>query len=252
MARLSGRTAIVTGAAQGLGAVFAKALAAEGANVAVCDVMDPAPTVAAITAAGGAALGRVTDVTDPAAVAALVAEVDQRWGGIQILVNNASVSGETQPKPFLEISSQEFDRMMRVNVRGFFECAKAVVPVMRRQNYGKIINLASGNFFSATPEFLHYVASKGAVIAMTRAMARACGEWGIGVNSLAPGLTMSERVSAKFAKIPERTQGIVNSQAFKRLEQPQDLVGTLIFLASADSDFITGQMLMVDGGAGMH
>jgi NAD(P)-dependent dehydrogenase (short-subunit alcohol dehydrogenase family) len=251
MARLSGSAAIVTGAAQGIGATYARALAAEGARVSLCDLESPDPVVAEIKAAGGQAIGRVCDVTDPTAVAALVRATDEAFGGVQVLVNNAALFGKIPMKPFFEITSAEWDRVMAVNTRGPFECVKAVLPVMKRQHYGKIINITSGTVFKGTPLMLHYVTSKGAVIGMTRALARELGEDGICVNALAPGLTLSEVVKGRNDYGVMRTANIA-SRSLKREEEPQDLVGALLFLASHDSDFMTGQTMLVDGGSAMH
>ncbi len=251
MARLSGTAAIVTGAAQGIGATYAKALAAEGARVSLCDIDPPDAVVAEIRAAGGEAIGQVCDVIDPNAVAALVRATDEAFGGVQVLVNNAALFGKIAQKPFIEISSQEWDRVMTVNTRGPFECTKAVVPAMRRQKYGKIINIASGTLFKGTPMMLHYVSSKGAIVAMTRAMARELGEDGICCNALAPGLTLSDTIKGRNDYGATRTLNIA-SRSLKREETPDDLVGALIFLASHDSDFMTGQTMLVDGGSAMH
>ena len=196
MGRLSGRVAIVTGAAQGIGAAYAKALASEGARLALCDLQVPEAVVRDIRSSGGDAIGMSCDVTDPAAVTSLVAEADRAFGGVHILVNNAGLFASLALKPMSEIDSGEWDRVMAVNVRGSFECAKAVLPIMRRQKYGKIINVASGTVFKGVPMLLHYVSSKGAVVAMTRAMARELGKDGIRVNCIAPGLVMSEGVIA--------------------------------------------------------
>ena len=251
MARLSGTSAIVTGAAQGIGAHYAKALASEGAKVSLCDVDAPDAVVKAIKDAGGTAIGRVCDVTDAKAVAALVRATDEAFGGVQVLVNNAALFGKIAQKPFMEIPSEEWDRVMTVNTRGPFECVKAVFPVMQRQGYGKIINVASGTVFKGTPMMLHYVSSKGAVVAMTRAMARELGDHGIRVNAIAPGLTLSEVVKGRNDYGAMRAVNI-QSRALKRDEEPEDLVGTVIFLASHDSDFMTGQTMLVDGGSAMH
>ena len=251
MARLGGTVAIVTGAAQGIGATYARALAAEGARVSVCDLDPPDAVVEAIRAAGGEAIGRVCDVSDAASVQALVQATVQGFGGVQVLVNNAALFGKIALKPFTEIASEEWDRVMAVNTRGPLECVKAALPVMRRQGYGKIINIASGTVFKGTPLMLHYVASKGAVIAMTRAMARELGEYGICCNALAPGLTLSDTIKGRNDYGGVRALN-VESRSLKREETPNDLVGALLFLASHDSDFMTGQTLLVDGGSAMH
>ena len=165
-----------------------------------------------IRAAGGEAIGRVCDVTDPRSVAALVRATDEAFGGVQVLVNNAALFGKIAMKPFFEITSEEWDRVMAVNTRGPFECVKAVLPVMRRQGYGKIINIASGTVFKGTPMMLHYVSSKGAIVAMTRAMARELGEYGIRCNALAPGLTLSDVIKGRNDYGAMRTANIATAQ----------------------------------------
>jgi NAD(P)-dependent dehydrogenase (short-subunit alcohol dehydrogenase family) len=251
MARLSNTAAIVTGAAQGIGATYAKALAAEGAKVSLCDIDAPDSVVREIRAAGGTAIGQICDVTDAKAVAALMRATDEAFGGIQVLVNNAALFGKIATKPFHEITSEEWDRVMTVNTRGPFECIKAALPVMKRQGYGKIINIASGTVFKGTPMMAHYVSSKGAVIGMTRALSRELGEDGICINALAPGLTLSDVIKGRNDYGSLRTAN-VQSRALKREETPDDLIGALIFLASHDSDFMTGQTMVVDGGSAMH
>ena len=251
MARLDGISAIVTGAAQGIGAAYARALAVEGARVSICDLDPPEEVVEAIRAAGGQAIGRICDVSDPETVTALVRATEDAFGGVQVLVNNAALFGKIVLKPFTEIASEEWDRVMAVNTRGPFECVKAVLPVMRRQRYGKIINIASGTVFKGTPMMLHYVASKGAVVAMTRALARELGEYGICCNALAPGLTLSDTVKGRNDYGALRALN-VESRSLKREETPDDLIGALLFLASHDSDFMTGQTLVVDGGRALH
>jgi NAD(P)-dependent dehydrogenase (short-subunit alcohol dehydrogenase family) len=248
--RLAGRVAIVTGAAQGIGAEYARAMAAEGARLSLCDLQSPNGVVDEIRAAGGEAIGFVTDVTDPKAVAELVRETDATFGGIHVLVTNAALFGTLDLKPFTEIASDEWDRVMAVNTRGVFECVKAVAPVMRRQGYGKIINIASGTLFKGTTLLLHYVASKGAVVAMTRVMARELGDDGIRVNCVAPGLTVSPNVRRVYTQ--EMINANLSSRALKREEEPSDVCGAVVFLASGESDFITGQTLVVDGGSVMH
>ncbi len=250
--RLQGRVAIVTGAAQGIGAHYAQALAAQGAAVCVSDLLDAAATAAAITGAGGQALALRTDVTDAAAVRDMVAATVERFGAVDILINNAALFGNLALKRFEDIDSAEWDKVMAVNVRGVFECVKAVAPAMRRRKYGKIINIASGTVFKGTPMMLHYVTSKGAIVAMTRCLARELGDDGIRVNTLAPGLTMSDNVLANPAWKGAVVQNNIASRAIKREATPDDLLGTLIYLCSADSDFVTGQVIVVDGGSVMH
>ena len=252
MNRLSGKVAIVTGAAQGIGAVYARALAAEGALVSLSDVTAPDATVAAIREAGGQAVGCTADVTDPQAVAAMVARTVEAFGGVHVLVNNAALFAALALKPFTDIPSAEWDRVMTVNVRGTFECCKAVAPEMKRQGYGKIINIASGTVFKGAPMMAHYVASKGAVVALTRSLARELGDAGVRVNCLAPGLTMSDSVKANSAWAGPIVANNIASRAIKREATPEDLLGALVFLASPDSDFMTGQTVVVDGGSVMH
>ena len=252
MARLTDRTIIVTGAAQGIGAAYAKALAADGARVALCDVTPVDHVVDIIRQAGGEAIGAICDVTDPEAVARLVALTEKTYGGIQGLVNNAALFKGLPHQSFETISSAEFDRVMTVNVRGSFECIKAVTPVMRRQQYGKIVNVASGTVFKGTPMMASYVTSKGAIIGMTRCLSRELGGDGIRINCIAPGLTMSEAVRENPAWAASYTAQNLASRALKREEQPEDLTGTVGFLLSADSDFMTGQTIVVDGGSAMH
>jgi NAD(P)-dependent dehydrogenase (short-subunit alcohol dehydrogenase family) len=252
VARLSGKVAMVTGAAQGIGATYARALAAEGAAIAVNDIADPAATVAAIKAAGGRALGALADVTSADSIRAAVDDAVAAFGRLDILVTNAAMFGNLRLKPFLEIESQEWDRLMAVNVRGVFESVKAAVPHMRRQKYGKIVNIASGTVFKGSPMLLHYVTSKGAVLAMTRAMARELGDDGIRVNCLAPGLIMSESVRANADWVGPVVANNIASRALKREAVPDDLIGAMLFLTTPESDFMTGQTIVVDGGSVMH
>jgi NAD(P)-dependent dehydrogenase (short-subunit alcohol dehydrogenase family) len=250
--RLAGRVAIVTGASQGLGASFALALAKAGAQVVVCDVADITVSCDAVRQCGAEAFGMRADVTDATSITRLVDEAIRVFGRVDILVNNAASSGQLGLKPIEEISSDEWDRVMAVNARGTFECIKAVLPSMRRNGYGKIINIASGTAIKGSPLLLHYVASKGAVIAITRATARELGGDGIRVNCIAPGLTMSESVRVH----PDWNSNIraanVATRAIPREAHPEDLLGALIFLASSESDFITGQTMSVDGGSVMN
>ena len=250
--RLAHKVAIVTGAAQGIGATYAAALAAEGARVTVCDVLDTNACVAGIVESRGIAIGLHCDVTDPKSVAAMVEATVKAFGRIDILVNNAGLFGNLELKPFLEIDSAEWDRVMAVNVRGSFECAKAVAPHMIARCHGKIVNIASGTVFKGPPMMLHYVSSKGAIVAMTRCLARELGDHGVRVNAIAPGLVMSENVVANPAWKGAIVANNTASRAIKREAVPGDLIGALIFLSSPESDFVTGQTLVVDGGSVMH
>jgi NAD(P)-dependent dehydrogenase (short-subunit alcohol dehydrogenase family) len=252
MARLDGRTAIVTGAAQGIGAVYAKALADEGAKVCVSDILDTTATVDSIRAAGGEAIGVTADVTDLAACEKMVADTVSAFGTLDILVTNAALFAALQRRSFLDIGGEEWDRVMAINTRGVFNCVKAAVPEMRKKGYGKIVNISSSTIYSGVPLMLHYVASKGAVDAMTKALARELGGDGIRVNTIAPGFTMSDQIEAQRDKLQFYVNLSLTGRAVKREQVPDDLIGTLIFLASPESDFVTGQALVVDGGMIMH
>jgi NAD(P)-dependent dehydrogenase (short-subunit alcohol dehydrogenase family) len=174
------------------------------------------------------------------------------FGTIHILVNNAAISGKLQHNPLTAIDSQEWHRVISTNLGSVFECTKAVVPTMQRQNYGKIINLATAAFFLGVDNMAHYVASKGAIVGLTRAAARELGRDGIRVNAIAPGLTMNASLSAQGWTRGEIGKAIVASRSIRREEIPEDLIGTLVYLASPDSDFVTGQTIVVDGGGAMH
>jgi NAD(P)-dependent dehydrogenase (short-subunit alcohol dehydrogenase family) len=220
--RLDGRVAIVTGGAKGLGRHYALALAAEGARLMIADIADGA---------------------------ALVDKTIERFGKIDVLVNNAAFYATLPEAKCTNIDVATWDRVMAVNLRGPFLMVKHVVPHMIAQAYGKIINIGSGTAFKGIPRFLHYVTSKGGVMAFTRALSRELGEHGIRVNTLAPGFTLSDTVVAGNPKHVEIAGKLsVAGRAIRRDAHPQDLLGALVFLAAADSDFITGQTIAVDGG----
>jgi NAD(P)-dependent dehydrogenase (short-subunit alcohol dehydrogenase family) len=246
--RLKDRCAIVTGAAQGIGLSYALALAEEGAKVVVADVADTARAVAAVEAAGGQAIGIKCDVSNLVACQQLANAAVARFGQIDVLVNNAALFASIQRKPFDEILDKEWDEVMSVNVRGPFNMVKAVYPHMKARKYGKIVNVSSATVFSGTPGMLHYVTSKGAVVAFTRALAREVGDHGIVVNGIAPGLTMSEGLLAQRDVLEPFARVAMASRALKREQVPEDLIGTLKYLASSDCDFMTGQTITVDGG----
>lgn len=250
--RLVGKVAIVTGAAQGIGAAYARQLAAEGAAVVVADVADTSTVVDQIRANGGSAIGVNTDVTSTESVAAMAQSAVEAFSRIDILVNNAGLFANLSFKPMEDITHTEWDRVMAVNVRGVFDCCKAVVPAMRAQGYGKIVNIASAIVFKGSPMLAHYVASKGAVVALTRALARELGDAGIRVNALAPGLTGSDNLLRNTSWGGTITANNIASRAIKRDALPQDLTGTLVYLCAEESDFVTGQALVVDGGSVMH
>jgi len=249
---LAGKVAAVTGAAQGLGAAFALALAEQGATVVVGDLALTEATCAALRAAGAQAHGMPLDVTQSESVGSFMRETADRFGRLDILVNNAAISGGIRLKALVDVSSEEWDRVMAVNVRGTFECIKAAAPLMKANGYGKIINLTSGTAIKGSPGQPHYVASKGAIISLTRAAARELGADGIRVNALAPGLTMSEAMKSNPSWSDDVIANNIATRALKREAMPDDLLGTLIFLASPVSDFVTGQTLSVDGGSVMN
>jgi NAD(P)-dependent dehydrogenase (short-subunit alcohol dehydrogenase family) len=249
MTRLAGRVAIVTGAGRGIGVSYAKRYAEEGAKVVCVDVLDSQSTVDTIKQAGGNAIGVKADVTDAKAVAEMARVAVETYGKIDILLNNAALFANLERRHFMDIPSEEWDKVMQINTRGVFECIRAVVPDMRKREYGKIINIASGTVFKGTTGLCQYVASKGAVVAMTRVIARELGPDNICVNALAPGMTLSEALAERDFYLNSSTP---STRAFKRHEYPEDLTGAAVFLASADSDFMTGQCMVVDGGAAMH
>ncbi len=250
--RLKGKVAIVTGGARGLGKAYALRFSEEGARVAVADVLDASRVAREIVEKGGDAIALHTDVSAEQSVNDMVAKTVERFGKIDILVNNAAIFADVLKSPFHEMPVEEWDRMMGINLRGTFLCCKAVYPQMKKQGKGKIINVSSGTFFSGNPYLIHYVTSKGGVIAFTRALARELGDNGICVNAVAPGFTISEAIREN-PTFPEQTRKMVAStRCFKRDEQSEDVTGTVLFLASDDSDFITGQTIVVDGGAAFH
>jgi len=246
--RLAGKVAIVTGGARHIGAVYCRKLAAEGAAVIIADVLDGDKVVQEITAAGGRAMALKVDVSKEEDTIQMAAETVKTFGRIDILVNNAAIFINIQRQPFYEITAEEWDRVSAVNIKGPFLCAKAVFPQMKEQRSGKIINISSSTAFTGTPLFLHYVASKAALIGMTRSLAREVGEFGICVNAIAPGLVQHEGQTAPKGF----TEFQLKARSIKRLQTPEDLLGVLVYLASPDSDFVTGQTILVDGGGIFH
>jgi NAD(P)-dependent dehydrogenase (short-subunit alcohol dehydrogenase family) len=251
MARLDGRVAILTGGAKGIGVHYARRLAAEGARLMIADIADGKDLAEELARAHGAnsVASELTDVSDEGAVRALVGKTVDRFGKIDILINNAALFAPLAEQSCTDIDAAVWDRVMAINLRGPFLMVKHVVPHMKVQGYGKIINIGSGTAFRGIPWMLHYVTSKGGILAMSRALSRELGEHGIRVNTLAPGFTMSDTVIAENPKHVETARArAVASRALKRDQQPADLLGALVFLASADSDFVTGQTIAVDGG----
>jgi NAD(P)-dependent dehydrogenase (short-subunit alcohol dehydrogenase family) len=252
MARLDGRVAILTGGAKGIGRHYAHALAKEGARLMIADVADGKEVAADIAREHGAnsVASAVTDVSDEDAVKALVANTMERFGKIDILVNNAALFAPLAEQKVIDIDTALWDRVMAINVRGVFLMTKHVAPHMIAQKYGKIINISSGTVARGIPNFAHYVTSKGAVTAFTRSTSRELGEHNICVNNLAPGFTLSDSVINENPRhLAHSREPSIVRRALKRDEYPADLLGALVFLASADSDFVTGQTIAVDGGA---
>jgi len=252
MSSLDGRVAIVTGAARGIGRACALRLAGEGARLVIADVLDGTGVVQEITAEGGEALYVRTDVASEESVKEMVRAAMERFGRIDILVNNAGVFANLGKKRLTEISTQEWDQVLGTNLKGMFHTCKAVYPEMKKQGKGKIITITSSTFFEGVPHFLHYVSSKGGVIGFTRALAREAGDDNICVNAVAPGLTASEAVKGSAMYPEEYLKTAAAGRSLKRIEVPEDLTGTILFLASDDSDFITGQTIIVDGGKVFH
>jgi len=224
------------------------AFAGEGAKVCVADIAGAEPVVQAIRDMGGTAMGISCDVTDERSVKTMVDDTARQFGTVDILINNAAYFMTVWKGPFWEMAVEEFDKAMAVNLRGVWLCAKAAVPYMRRQKRGKIINISSNVALTGNPNYVHYVTSKGGIIAMTRAMARELGDDNVCVNAVSPGFTVTEGrvVDPEYERI--RIQG----RCIKRTQVESDVVGAVLFLASPDSDFMTGQLLNVDGGGHFH
>jgi NAD(P)-dependent dehydrogenase (short-subunit alcohol dehydrogenase family) len=245
---LDGKVAVITGGAGGIGFAFARRLLAEGARVVIADVAD-APAAVDKLDAGDRALGVMTDVSSVASVRAMVDAAAARFGRIDVLVNNAAIFSTLKPRPFDQIPDAEWERVMAVNVRGVWNCARAVVPLMRAQGGGRIINVASAIVAKGTALLLHYVTSKGAVVAMTRALARELGPDRITVNAIAPGLILSDAVQANPDLTGFQLGAVMQARSIRRDAFPDDVEGTLVFLAGDDSAFMSGQTLIVDGGS---
>lgn len=253
--RLKDKVAIVTGAARGLGRSFALKLAQEGAKVMAMNIVlrpkdreDLDETVKQIKATGAEAASFVGDVSVMKDTASMAEATIKAFGKVDILVNNAAIYDGLKRKPFYEIDPDEWDLVMRVNVKGAFLCTRGVFPYMKNQGYGKIINIASEVFFTGSHGFAHYVASKGGIIGMTRALAIELGPHGIRINCVAPGFTDTEASRG----IADVTKYDTSKTPLGRVVKPEDLTGAAVFLASPESDFITGQTILVDGGRVMH
>ena len=249
--RLENKVAVVTGGARGIGKVLSLAMAEEGAKVAVTDILDEEAqqTAQEIKIKGGSAVSLKVNVTSEEETFRMAGETLERFGRIDILVNNAAMYYGIGRKSFMDISISDWDKLMAVNLRGPFLCSRAVFPQMRKQRKGKILNISSETAFTGSKGFIHYVTSKGGIISFTRSLAAEVGQYGICVNSVAPGFTDTESSRTLTDDI---TKYDVSLTPLGRLGQPQDLVGAVIFLSSDESDFITGQTLVVDGGRYMH
>jgi NAD(P)-dependent dehydrogenase (short-subunit alcohol dehydrogenase family) len=251
MGRLDGRAAIVTGGARGIGKHYSFALAAEGARVMIADIADGAAVAAEIAAKHGAnsVANEICDVSDEAAVQRLVGATLARFGKVDVLVNNAALFATLQPTKIIDMDVASWDRVMAINLRGPFLMAKHVAPHMIAQGSGKIINIGSGVAYKGMGEMVAYATSKGGIATFTRALSRELGAHRINVNTLAPGFVLSDSIVESGTHSQAVQNAVVQSRAFKRQAVPQDLLGALVFLASGDSDFITGQTIAVDGGS---
>ncbi len=253
--RLKDNVAIITGAAQGIGAAFAKGFAKEGAKVVVADIADGGKTVKSVQEAGSDAIFVKTDVSNEAECIAMAKAAVDRFGKIDILINNAAIFGSIVLKPFTDVSSEEYKKVMEVNTSGAFHCIKAVFPYMKDKG-GKVINISSASILEGVPGMPHYVASKGAIMALTRCMARELGDCNIRINSISPGFTHSEGGDQfdknKALPLPPLDELQIPFRCLKRPGKPEDLVGLALFLASDESAFITGQMIVHDGGLSLY
>jgi len=250
MGQLEGKTAIVTGAARGLGRAYAQALAAEGAAVLACDINSCEDTAASIVDAGGRASACIADIATMASCTAMAEQALAEFGSIDVLVNNAALYADLHGARFEQLEEAQWDAVMSVNVKGLWHCCKAVVAAMRKAGGGSIINISSLAAVYGLPYSMDYVASKGAVISMTRAMARELGGDNIRVNAVAPSAVMTEGTEQFFGKKFEKAKSVIASgQLIQRNLETSDLTGTIVYLASDNSTFVTGQTHMVDGGS---
>ncbi len=251
--RLKDKVIIVTGGGLGIGRAYSKGLANEEAKVVVADIQVEAArqVVDEIKKDGGDALPIGVDVTSPKKTREMAETAVKHYGRIDVLVNNAGLYSALTKKSFMEIPVEEWDRVMAVNVKGLFLCVQAVYPTMKKQGKGKIVNISSGTVLGGSPFFLHYVSSKAGVLGFTRALARELGPDNIAINAITPGLTISSPQQAGVMT-EEQREDRRRRRSFQRDQLPEDLVGTVIFLSSEDSNFITGQTINVDGGGLMH
>ncbi len=246
----AGKVAVITGAAKGIGQAFALRLAEDGVDIVVADLDAADETVAQVKAFGRRAIGIRCDVASEGSVKALAGEVEQQFGRCDILINNAGIY---PVQAFEEISFADWRRLMAINLDAAFLTASAFIPGMKRRRWGRIVNMASSTFGLVVPGYAHYIASKGGVIGLSRALASEFGKHGITVNAVAPSLTrtpgtLSRAPRAAFASMDDEFAALAARQAVPQPQTPADLVGTISFLTSDDSAFITGQTLYVDGG----
>ncbi len=248
-AAVTDRVIVITGAGQGIGRAYAHHFADNGAIPVIADIdgENGARVAAEVEAAGGRALAVQADVTSPDSVAAMVDTTLSAYGRLDVLINNAAIFVTLGRRPFEDIPLEEWRQVMDVNITGCFICASAVIPQMRKAGWGRIINISSSTVPQGIPYFLHYVTSKSALIGMSRAMAREVGRDGITVNAVLPGMIETEMENV--GRTDEGRQHVIGAQSLKRQQIPEDMVGTLLFLASPASGFMTGQSLCVDGGA---
>lgn len=246
---LGGKVAVVTGAARGIGRAIAAELGSAGAAVLVADLHGADEAAAELCAGGLTAVGLEVDVASQAATREMSREARARFGGVDILVNNAGLFGVLKPRPFEEIDFDEWRRVMDVNLGGCFLTARALVPLMRERGGGRIVNMASTSSFKGVANLLHYVASKGGVVALTRALARELGADGILVNAVAPGFTVTDGVIDNPAGVDAMRRAAPGNRMLQREEVPSDIVGVVRFLCGPAAGFITGQTIVVDGGA---
>ncbi|MDX6525513.1 MAG: hypothetical protein QOI43_1024 [Gaiellales bacterium] len=245
---LEGKVAIVTGGAQGIGRAIAEGLAREGARIAIADLRG-ADEAAAAFADG---IGLTVDVANEADVQRMADTVAEQCGTIDILVNNAGLYASIPMRSFLEIPLEEWRQVMDVNVASMFLTCRAVVPIMQAQGGGKIVNISSGTPFRGVPFLLHYVTSKGAIVALTRALAKEVGKQGVLVNCVAPGFTMSAGVEEHPEVIEALQQVSISSRTIQRDQVPEDVVGAVVYLSGPSSSFVTGQTIVIDGGQTFH
>ena len=250
--RFEGKVAIVTGASRGLGFAFAEGLAREGAKIILADIIGAEDTAARLAAVGHAVVGCHADVTSPASVQAMVERAQVEFGTVDILINNAAIAADMAMTRFEDISSDSFMRMMQVNALGPFLCAQAVSPIMRARKYGRIVNMVSGTAFRGMPFVSHYVASKGAVMTLTRSLAHELGEDEVTVNAVSPGYTLTGPNMTNEAYMEKVRPEVLRLRALKRDAYPDDVTGAVLFLASDDAKFVTGQILAADGGSVYH